>query len=227
MFTPSLDGALFSSPVGKIVCVGRNYAAHAAELNNPVPDTPVLFIKPADAACDLQAPLSIPLSQGDVHHELEVAVLIGKRLQKASEAEVSGALAGVGLGLDLTLRDVQSVLKEKGLPWERAKAFDGSCPLSPFVSAARVSDWQNLNFSLHRNGAQQQSGNSTDMLNPVLSLIAHMSQCFTLNPGDVVMTGTPPGVGPLNVGDSLELALEDWVAVKTEVVSPQSQEVRL
>ncbi len=150
-----------------------------------------------------------------------------KRLQKASKAEVSGALAGVGLGLDLTLRDVQSVLKQKGLPWERAKAFDGSCPLSPFVSAARVSDWQNLNFSLLRNGVQQQSGNSADMLNPVLSLIAHMSQSFTLNPGDVVMTGTPPGVGPLNVGDSLELVLEDWIAVTTEVVSPQASEKSL
>lgn len=226
MFTPSLDGAPFSSPVGKIVCIGRNYAAHAAELNNPVPDTPVLFIKPADAACDLQAPLTIPLSQGDVHHELEVAVLIGQRLTAASEADVASALAGIGLGLDLTLRDVQSVLKEKGLPWERAKAFDGSCPLSPFVSAARVSDWQNLNFSLHRNGAQQQSGNSSDMVNPVLSLIAHMSQTFTLNPGDVVMTGTPPGVGPLEAGDTLELSLEDWILVTTSVSSPDSVEAK-
>ena len=208
------------------MCIGRNYAAHAAELNNPVPDTPVLFIKPADAACDLQAPLTIPLSQGDVHHELEVAVLIGQRLTAASEADVASALAGIGLGLDLTLRDVQSVLKEKGLPWERAKAFDGSCPLSPFVSAARVSDWQNLNFSLHRNGAQQQSGNSSDMLNPVLSLIAHMSQTFTLNPGDVVMTGTPPGVGPLEAGDTLELSLEDWILVTTSVSSPDSVEAK-
>jgi len=217
MFTPLVENTRFHSSVGKIVCVGRNYAAHAAELNNPVPDQPVLFIKPADAACDLTQGVQIPDGLGAVHHELEVAVLIGTRLSHADEQEISVALAGVGLGLDLTLRDVQGQLKEKGLPWERAKAFDGACPLTSFVAVDRVSDWTSLSFQLTRNGSIQQQGNSKDMLTPVLALIAHISEVFTLNPGDVVMTGTPAGVGPLECGDRLELSLEDWLATTTEV----------
>ena len=221
MLTPRLNGSLFSSSVGKIVCIGRNYAAHAAELNNPVPESPVLFMKPADAAVDLHDGVVIPTDRGQVHHELEIAVLIGQRLSQASEEEAGAAIAGVGLGLDLTLRDVQSALKEKGLPWERAKAFDGACPLSEFVTPERVTDWQDLNFSLVRNGDRQQQGNTGDMLNPILPLIAHMSESFTLNPGDVIMTGTPKGVGPLMPGDTLELTLElilgDCITVKTQV----------
>lgn len=219
MFTPLLDNQHFEFPIGKILCIGRNYAAHAAELNNPVPDTPVLFLKPSDAACDLRAPIEIPISYGSVHHELELAILIGRKLSGATPEQVSAAIAGVGLGLDLTLRDVQSELKEKGLPWERAKAFDGSCPLTPFVSASHVSDWQTLNFTLKRNGVIQQQGNSADMLHTVLKLIAHMSESFTLNPGDVVMTGTPKGVGPLDVGDVLEVTLENWLACSSKVMA--------
>ena len=217
MFTPVLDNQPFSAPTGKIVCIGRNYAAHAAELNNPVPDEPVLFIKPADAACSVLPAVVIPATLGSVHHELEIAVLIGTRLCRAEVADVAAAIAGVGLGLDLTLRDIQSGLKEKGLPWERAKAFDGACPVTEFVSAARVSDWQDLHFTLQRNGKVQQQGHSADMLNQVLPLIAHMTQSFTLNPGDIIMTGTPVGVGPLEAGDTLSLTLEDWISVTTQV----------
>ena len=219
MFTPLLDNQHFEYSIGKILCIGRNYAAHAAELNNPVPDTPVLFLKPADAACDLRQPIAIPENKGLVHHELELAILIGRRLTHATPEQVQAAVAGVGLGLDLTLRDIQSELKDKGLPWERAKAFDGSCPLTPFVSTSHVEDWQALSFTLERNGAVQQAGKSSDMLHPILSLIAHMSESFTLNPGDVVMTGTPKGVGPLAVGDSVEVVLGNWLACRTEVVA--------
>lgn len=219
MFIPVLNGQPFGHSVGKVVCIGRNYAAHAAELNNPVPDQPVLFLKPSDAVCDVHLPVRIPENLGEVHHELEVAVLIGETLTRASVDEVSAAIVGVGLGLDLTLRDVQTDLKEKRLPWDRAKAFDHACPISEFVSVDHVNDWRNLSFSIARNEVLQQSGNTRDMLNAVIPLIAHMSETFRLNPGDVIMTGTPPGVGPLRTGDTLELSLEDWISVQTTVVS--------
>ena len=217
MFTAELDGQPFTTTVGKILCIGRNYAAHAAELNNPLPDQAVLFIKAADAACDLRQPLQIPKDQGSVHHELEIALLMGKSLKHATPEEALDAIAGVGLGLDLTLRDVQAGLKQKGLPWERAKSFDGACQLSPFVSAANVSDWHNLHFSLTRNGQLQQQGHSANMLYPVAQLLSEMSSVFTINPGDVIMTGTPEGVGPLLPGDQLCLTLEDWLSVTSEV----------
>ncbi|MDK2778419.1 MAG: fumarylacetoacetate hydrolase family protein [Pseudomonadota bacterium] len=207
MFVPVIEGEAFAHPVGKIVCVGRNYAEHAKELNNPVPSAPILFIKPADAAVALAPSFAIPADQGSVHHELEIAVLIGSRLRAADEHEVAAAIAGVGLGLDLTLRDVQARLKEKGHPWEVAKAFDGACPLTEFLRADKVADWQAIALQLTRNGDRQQQGNSGDMLFPVLPLIAHMSRIFTLNPGDVIMTGTPAGVGPLQSGDELSLQL--------------------
>ena len=219
MFIPLLDGQPFAYAVGKMVCVGRNYAEHAKELNNPVPSSPILFIKPSDAAVPVSPSFSIPADRGAVHHELEIAVLIGQRLQNADDSEVQAGIAGVGLGLDLTLRDVQDGLKSKGHPWEIAKAFDGACPLTPFVNAERVSDWQALNLTLLRNGQLQQQGNSADMLFPVLPLIAHISRIFTLNPGDVIMTGTPAGVGPLQPGDELELRLQDWLVLSANVIS--------
>jgi 2-keto-4-pentenoate hydratase/2-oxohepta-3-ene-1,7-dioic acid hydratase in catechol pathway len=217
MFFPTLEGQPFAAATGKIVCVGRNYAEHAKELNNPVPSAPILFIKPADAAVAMSPAFAVPADRGSVHHELEIAVLIGERLANASEAEVARAIAGVGLGLDLTLRDVQAGLKDKGHPWEIAKAFDGACPLSEFVSPLNVSDWGNIELQLQRNGQLQQRGNSGDMLFPVLPLIAHMSRIFTLNAGDVIMTGTPAGVGPLQSGDELQASLADWLVVNCRV----------
>lgn len=219
MFIPTLDGQPFPHEVGKLVCVGRNYAEHAKELNNPVPSSPILFIKPADAAVSAEPSFAIPADRGAVHHELEIAVLIGQRLQHADEAGVQAGIAGVGLGLDLTLRDVQDGLKSKGHPWEIAKAFDGACPLTGFVNASRVQNWQDLNLTLTRNAVLQQQGNSSAMLFPILPLIAHISRIFTLNPGDVIMTGTPAGVGPLQPGDELQLNLQDWLSVSTHVTS--------
>ena len=219
MFTPILDGQPFPHAVGKMVCVGRNYAEHAKELNNPVPSAPILFIKPADAAVPVEPSFAIPADRGAVHHELEIAVLIGQRLQNADAAAVAAGIAGVGLGLDLTLRDVQDGLKSKGHPWEIAKAFDGACPLTGFVNASQVQNWQDLNLTLMRNAVLQQQGNSNAMLFPILPLIAYISRIFTLNPGDVIMTGTPAGVGPLAAGDELQLNLQDWLSVRTQVTS--------
>ena len=211
------DGTPVHLPLGKIVCVGRNYAEHARELNNPVPDEPLLFIKPASSAVHITRPLQAPRDQGEVHFETELAVLIGRPLTHASAREVEAAILGYGLALDLTLRDVQSKLKEKGQPWERAKAFDGACPLSPFVPAEKLPEG-NIHFTLDVNGQRQQTGDTDDMLNPILPLIAHMSKHFTLEPGDVVLTGTPKGVGPLVSGQTLSLELEDLLFVETHVV---------
>lgn len=194
---------------GKVVCVGRNYAEHAKELNNPVPAEPILFIKPASSLVPMSGDIRIPSGMGSVHHELEIAVLIGQELKNASEEQVHSALSGIGLALDLTLRDVQSKLKEKGHPWERAKAFDGACPVSEFIGADQFPDLNHIQLKLERNGQLQQQGSSHDMLFPVVPLIADMSRHFTLNPGDIILTGTPAGVGPLESGDALNSSLSN------------------
>ena len=218
MFTPKLDDAPFSYGVGKAVCVGRNYAAHAAELNNPIPEQPLLFIKPADAVVPLQDTVEIPSDQGAVHYELEIALLIGERISKATPEQALAAVAGVGVALDLTLREVQSGLKAKAHPWERAKAFDGSCPVSDFVAASRVQNWADLGLSLDINEQSRQDGNSANMLFPIPQLLAEMSHCFSLNPGDIVLTGTPEGVGQLQDGDRLKACLNrDWVVSQATV----------
>lgn len=215
-----IDGRPLEMPLGKIVCVGRNYAAHAKELNNPVPEQPLLFIKPASALAVLEAPIALPQDKGECHHELEVALLIGSTLSQAKPEDCLAAIAGYGLALDLTLRELQSELKAKGHPWERAKAFDGACPLSAFVPAASIPNWRELRFELHRNGELQQSGHCSDMLFPIDALLADISQSFTLQPGDIVLTGTPAGVGPLQNGDTLRCQLDNFLSVTTKVQTP-------
>lgn len=218
MYSPVLDNKPFPYAVGKCVCVGRNYAAHAAELNNPVPSVPLLFIKPADSVVTMAPQISIPTQRGSVHHELEIAVLIQHRLKNATETEAKAAIAGIGLALDLTLRDVQDQLKKQGHPWEVAKAFDGASPMSDFIGIEQIKDLENIEFSLKRNGKIQQQGSSKQMLFPIVPLIAYMSSMFTLNPGDVILTGTPAGVGELHKNDALELELSQQLRVKTKVV---------
>lgn len=214
-----VDGTRIHFPVGKLVCVGRNYAEHAKELNNPVPSEPLLFIKPASAAVPLQGGFAIPQERGAVHYETEIAVLIGKPLsRKPNDEEVRDALSGVGVALDLTLRDVQNKLKEKGHPWEVAKAFDGACPLSPFVPADAVADLADIGVRLTLNGEVRQDGNSRDMLTPILELIRYISGHFSLQPGDVVLTGTPAGVGPLAHGDQLSVELPGLCRFDTSVL---------
>ncbi|MFT5260914.1 MAG: 2-keto-4-pentenoate hydratase/2-oxohepta-3-ene-1,7-dioic acid hydratase in catechol pathway [Gammaproteobacteria bacterium] len=210
-----LDQQAYPHVLGKVVCVGRNYAAHAKELNNPIPDSPILFIKPASSVVPFGPDFSIPKDQGRVHHELEIAILIGKALSHASTEHVAESIAGFGLGLDLTLRDVQDRLKEKGHPWERAKSFDGACPLTRFVSLSSSCkiDQPPFGLTLKKNGQLQQQGSSADMLFPILPLIAHISAHFNLQPGDVILTGTPAGVGPLEAGDSLSVILSQKQSV--------------
>ena len=212
------DGTLIHFPLGKVVCVGRNYAEHAKELNNPIPTEPILFIKPATSVTPLAQGVSLPQGRGDVHYEAEIAVLIGKPLsQKVSAEEAREAIVGIGAALDLTLRGLQSQLKEKGHPWEVAKSFDGACPLSSFVAAERFESLEEIPVSLTINGEVRQQGSSAEMLTPILPLLQYIAQHFTLQPGDVVLTGTPAGVGPLQSGDQLRLALGEVLVVETQV----------
>ena len=201
-----IQAKTISLPIGKVVCVGRNYAAHAREFNNPVPTQPLFFMKPATALVPFGPCLRTP--QG-VHFETEIACLIAVRLSVVSPEEAWPAISHLGIALDLTLREVQSELKAKGHPWERAKAFDGSCPMSGFIPCQQLPTSQ-LTFGLDIDGEPRQRGDSDDMLTPIASLIAEMSQHFTLMPGDIVLTGTPAGVGPLLPGHRLRAFLEDF-----------------
>ncbi len=202
-----IDGSDFTAPTGKIVCVGRNYAAHAEELNNPLPDSPILFIKPETAAQRFSGEVLIPAS--DCHYEAELAFLIGERLTKASPAAAAKAVVGVGLALDLTRRQLQAELKAKSLPWETAKSFDGACPLSAFVPRDALPALNELSFSFTIDGMLRQRGLTANMLTQPAELIAYMSHFFTLLPGDIVLSGTPEGVGELKAKQHLQLELAD------------------
>jgi 2-keto-4-pentenoate hydratase/2-oxohepta-3-ene-1,7-dioic acid hydratase in catechol pathway len=207
--------------VGKVVCVGRNYADHAKELNNPVPAEPLWFIKPGSCVVPMRDAIRIPQGRGSCHHELEVAILIGERLCNADASTARRAIAGIGLALDLTLRDVQAILKEKGHPWEIAKAFDGSCVLSDFLPPDTFADLQNIDFSLQVNGVLRQSASTAQQLFPILSLLTIASLHFTLEPGDVLLTGTPAGVAALAAGDELRARIGNALLCELRVAESQ------
>ena len=205
-------------PVNKVVCIGRNYLDHIQEMNSVVSEDPLLFMKPKSAMCDMTMPLVIPADKGACHNELEVAVLLENSLKNASEPEVADAIWGIGLGLDLTLRDVQASLKKQGQPWERAKAFDNSAPLSSFVPLVELDSLDDLRFTLKINGEVRQQGHTALMLHKIIPLIAHMSTVFSLDAGDVILTGTPKGVGPLNDGDTVAVSLDAFFSLQTKVI---------
>ncbi|RXJ71894.1 isomerase/hydrolase [Veronia nyctiphanis] len=201
------NGNACDLPVGKVVCIGRNYADHAKELDNPIPDEPVLFIKPTSSIVGTHEPLLLPHRFGPIHYEAELSILIGETLNCATKSDARNAVLGIGVGLDLTRREVQSELKAKQLPWELAKAFDGSCVLSDFVSAEGV-DLAISHYGLDINGESRQRGDTSLMLTPIIELISHISHFFTLHPGDVILTGTPKGVGVLANSDELAISLQ-------------------
>lgn len=209
------SGKEISLAPGKLVCIGRNYAEHARELNNPILAEPMLFMKPVTSLRDMSEPIIVDWEKGSVHHELEIAILIGQTLTQCDKSQAAAAIIGVGVALDLTLRDLQNELKQKGLPWEKAKAFDGSCPLSAFEPISSFDALDNIEIQLTVNRTVRQKGTSRDMLTDILSLIAYISHWFTLNPGDVVLTGTPAGVGPLQPGDELGIELIGHFTIQT------------
>ncbi|MFT5808056.1 MAG: 2-keto-4-pentenoate hydratase/2-oxohepta-3-ene-1,7-dioic acid hydratase in catechol pathway [Moritella dasanensis] len=203
----TLNNDKLDLPVGKVVCIGRNYLDHIRELGNEVPEQALLFIKPATSLVALDKPLQLPVGLGECHNELEVALLIKSPITKGTPIVLSELIWGVGLGLDLTLRDLQSSLKAQGHPWERAKAFDNACPVSTFIPFAKFADVNNLDFTLAVNNQLRQQGCTANMMRSIESLLTEVTTCFTLLPGDIVLTGTPAGVGVLNSGDKLALTL--------------------
>ncbi|NMP33475.1 fumarylacetoacetate hydrolase family protein [Thalassotalea sp. M1531] len=204
-----INGHAIELPVGKVVCVGQNYHDHIKEMNSIVNGEAVLFMKPNTAICSLLSPVVIPSGQGECHNEAEIAVLINKPLKAASPQQAIAAIWGVGIGLDLTLRDVQRAMKELGRPWEVAKSFDLSAPVSPFIPLNKVSDLSKIEFSLTVNDVLRQQGQSALMIRSIAELVSIISKHFTLLPGDIVFTGTPKGVAPLFAGDKLSLTLEN------------------
>lgn len=193
----------------KIVCVGRSYAAHAQELGNAVPTQPVLFIKPPSALSSLEQGISWNAALGACHYECELSLRIDQPL-KAEQDPIKAlqAVGAVTLGLDLTLRDLQDQLKQKGQPWERAKAFDGSCLLANWVDVAQIPDWNDIHYTLQVNDELRQQGHTALLIFDIGSLLVEISQNFTLEVGDVVMTGTPAGVAALQQGDQLTMTLQ-------------------
>ena len=192
----------------KIIAIGRNYAAHAKELNNAVPTKPIIFLKPDTAVLKDNKPFYIPDFSSDIHYELEVVLKVCKEGKHIAEKFAANYYDEIGLGIDFTARDIQTQHKEKGLPWELAKAFDHSAAISSFLPKADFADMYNLQFELQINKETRQNGHTSNLLFSFEKIIAFVSQYITLKKGDLIFTGTPEGVGQVKQGDQLEAWLE-------------------
>ena len=192
----------------KILCIGRNYSEHIKELKNEVPDEPVIFLKPDTAILRNNAPFYYPDFSQDIHFEAELILRIGKEGKNIAPQFGHKYIDGIGLGIDFTARDLQTKAKTKGLPWDLAKGFNGSAPVSEFKPVSEFPDFANINFSLKQNGQVKQEGNSGQMIHDFGNILAYISRFITLRKGDIVFTGTPAGVGPVQIGDALEGFLE-------------------
>jgi 2-keto-4-pentenoate hydratase/2-oxohepta-3-ene-1,7-dioic acid hydratase in catechol pathway len=193
----------------KFICIGRNYAEHAKELGNEVPDQPVIFMKPNSAYHQPSNPFYYPEFTNELHYECEIVVRISKNGKLIEEVNASKYYDSISVGIDFTARDIQTELKKKGLPWEKAKGWDGSAVIGKWQPISQEVDMKNIVFSLNKNGQVVQQGNSRDMIHDIDKIIAHVSRFFSLNIGDVIFTGTPAGVGECVVGDELEAFLMD------------------
>jgi acylpyruvate hydrolase len=193
----------------KIICIGRNYADHAKEMNAKLPEKPMFFLKPDTALLPKRNPFYYPSFTKDLHYECEVVVKISRLGKNIATKYAHEYYEEIGLGIDFTARDLQAACKEKGHPWEIAKAFEHSAPLSEtFVSKSSV-DIKNMKFSLKKNGTVVQAGNTKDMIFTIEEIISYVSQFMTLKIGDLIFTGTPEGVGPVHIGDQLEGFIEE------------------
>ena len=201
----------------KIICIGRNYVKHIEELQNERPDDPVVFLKPDSAILLKQHPFVIPEFSDDVHHEVEILVKINKVGKYIESKFAHNYYDEIGLGIDFTARDLQAKLKEKGLPWEKAKAFDGSAVIGDFYPKNDYNSLENIEFKLVKNGEIVQLGNTSHMLWKIDELIAHVSQFFTLKKGDIIFTGTPEGVSAVKPNDILEGFIEDKKSFRIQV----------
>ena len=202
----------------KLICIGRNYAQHISELKNEKPTEPVIFLKPDTAILLKKQPFFIPDFSDEVHHEVEVLVKINRVGKHIDSKFAHKYYDQIGLGIDFTARDLQKKLKDKGLPWEKSKAFDGSAVVGKWVSKSNFDDLDNLPFSLHKNNTIVQSSTTNDMLWNIDEIIAYVSQFFTLKIGDIIFTGTPSGVSRVQPDDSLKgfIGEEEFFSIKVK-----------
>ncbi len=217
MKTTRIAGTAQEYTIGKILCIGRNYVDHIHELGNELPTAPVIFMKPSSSVIFEGEQIVIPAYSKECHHEAELAVLIGKVGKNISLGNALGHVAGYGVAIDLTLRDVQAELKKKGMPWDIAKGFDTACPLSEFAPAGKVAEPQQLQIRLSVNGNLRQDGSTGLMIHSVPQIISHLSTIFTLEPGDIILTGTPAGVGPIVSGDRLIAEIREVARIEVTV----------
>lgn len=201
----------------KIICVGRNYADHAKELGNDIPDEPVIFMKPKSALLQSHTPFYYPEFSNELHYECELVLRVCKNGKYIQERHAGNYYNGITVGIDFTARDIQNELKAKGLPWEKAKAFDNSAAVGKFIDVTPALNRKNINFSLLKNKEEVQKGNSGQMIFSFDALISNISNYFSLNIGDLIFTGTPAGVGECVVGDILEAYLEKENLLTVEV----------
>ena len=202
----------------RIFAIGRNYVEHIQELNNERPDEPVIFSKPDSAILRNNDPFYYPSFSNDIHHEVELVLRISKDGKNIEEKFASRYFDAIGVGIDFTARDLQQKAKDKGLPWDIAKGFNGSAPISnSFLTLDRFPDLKNINFKLEVNGKLKQQGNTSLMLFPFEYIIAYLSKFFTLKTGDLIFTGTPKGVGPVAAGDTLSAYIENEKLLEFQV----------
>lgn len=204
--------------VGTLFCVGRNYVAHAKELNNPVPKEPVIFCKTRSTVCPLNDTIHLPQVLNRCDHETEIVVRVSAPLHQATAQQALDAISHYGIGLDLTLREKQTQLKQQSYPWELAKSFANACPISPLIPIDSKIDLQNIEFELTINGVSKQQGNTANMLFSIVDLVVFISQNIPLMPDDLIFTGTPEGVGPLHDGDQLVLTVNGQAMAQAHIV---------
>lgn len=204
-------------PIQNIFCIGRNYAKHIAELNNATPTEPLVFLKPTSALTVEGDLVTLPSFSDAIHYEAELVIYIKEDAKNLSEESALSVIGGYGVGLDLTARDLQDQIKERGEPWTKCKGFPGAAIVSTFISADKIKDPTDITFTFKQNGELKQNGNSKMMLYPIAEIIAYLSTVYGLSKGDIIYTGTPEGVGKLAPGDQLTLTLEDQVTANFKV----------
>ncbi len=202
-------------PVRTIYCIGRNYAQHAKEMGNPIPKMPLVFLKPLGTICYDGSTIHLPIQSNEIHFEAEIVIAISKTGKNIPHGSAMDYVGGYGVGIDFTARDIQSISKKQGHPWSIAKGFDEFAPISTFCKVDEIEDPDNLDLKLFQNGFVKQHGNTSEMIFPIPNLITFLSTIYTLHPGDLIFTGTPEGVGPVNSGDTLEVILNNGTQTLT------------
>jgi 2-keto-4-pentenoate hydratase/2-oxohepta-3-ene-1,7-dioic acid hydratase in catechol pathway len=219
MNAPVIPGLNPPLPIGNIFCIGRNYSEHAREMQQQVPEQPMVFLKPSSSIVFDNGIIELPPQSNEVHHEVELVVALGKGGKNILESQALEHVAGYGIGIDVTARDIQQRAKERSHPWTVAKGFDTFAPISRFLPADKVPDPQSLYLKLNVNSEIRQSGHTKDMIFPVATLIAYLSTVFTLRPGDLIFTGTPEGVSAIKHGDVVRATLGDQLLNLTVTVN--------